>query len=139
MKMSSAPQAALERLIRIARGDSGQCRVVADFLLARWNAAACGGFDLTDLCAVDAAIAEDMLAVFAELRVCRRDPESLGYGEQFEAIARRCRPNLNGARCDRAASSLLLLAAEPSARSRLFPAGPTRRLPGKGFPEPKTA
>ena len=37
--MSNAPRAALERLIRIAQGDSGQCRVVADFLLAWWNAA----------------------------------------------------------------------------------------------------
>jgi len=101
--MSSAPQAALQRLIRIARGDSGQCRVVANFLLAWWDAAACGGFDLTDVWAVDAAIAEDMLTVFAELLRCRRDPDSLGYGRQFEAIVRRWRPSLNDTRSNRAA------------------------------------
>ena len=33
-------------------------RVVADFLLARWNVAEYGGFDLTELWAVDAAIAD---------------------------------------------------------------------------------
>ena len=55
--MSSEQQAALERLIRIAQGDSGQCRIVANFLLAWWNAPEYGGFDLTDLWAVDAAIA----------------------------------------------------------------------------------
>jgi hypothetical protein len=96
--MSSTAQAALERLIRIAQGDSGQCRVAANFLLAWWNAAEYGGFDLTDLWAVDASIAEDMLAVFAGLRQCRRYPDSLGYGEQFEVIAHRWRPGLDGAR-----------------------------------------
>jgi hypothetical protein len=90
-EMSNAPRAALERLIRIAQGDSGQCRVVADFLLAWWNAAEYGGFDLTELWAVDAAIAQDMLTVFAQLLHCRRYPDSLGYGEQFDTIVRRWR------------------------------------------------
>jgi hypothetical protein len=93
MEMSSAPHAALERLIRIAQGDSGQCRVVADFLLAWWNAAEYGGFDLTELWAVDATIAQDMLAVFAQLLHCRRYPDSLGYGEQFDSIVHRWRPS----------------------------------------------
>jgi hypothetical protein len=89
--MSNVPRAALERLIRIAQGDSGQYRVVADFLLAWWNAAEHGGFDLTGLWAVDAAIAQDMLTVFAQLLRCRRYPDSLGYGEQFDTIVRRWR------------------------------------------------
>jgi hypothetical protein len=79
--MNSAPRTSLERLIRIARGDSGQCRVVANFLLAWWNAAEYGGFDLTD-----------MLAVFEQLLHCRRYPDSLGYGADFEAIVQRWRP-----------------------------------------------
>jgi hypothetical protein len=33
---------ALNRLIEIAQGDTGQCRIVADFLLAWWNADECG-------------------------------------------------------------------------------------------------
>ena len=48
---------ALERLIDIARGDTGQSRKVANFLLAWWNAEECGGFDLTDVWGVDKSIA----------------------------------------------------------------------------------
>jgi hypothetical protein len=90
--MGNAQQAALERLIRIAQGDSGQCRIVANFLLAWWNAAECGGFDLTDVWGVDTAIAVDMLRVFALLAGCQHYPDTLGYGERFEAIARAWRP-----------------------------------------------
>jgi hypothetical protein len=58
--MSPQEQAALERLIKIAQGDTGQSRRVADFLLAWWNAGDCGSFDLTNLWAIDEAIAKDM-------------------------------------------------------------------------------
>ena len=85
-------RAALERLIAIAHNDTGQSRKVANFLLAWWNADACGGFDLTDVWGVDASIAEDMLAVFALLTECRQYPDSLGYSQQFEAIMRAWRP-----------------------------------------------
>jgi hypothetical protein len=83
--MSDA-QAALERLLEIARGDTGQSRIVANFLLAWWNAAECGGFDLTDVWGVDTPIAVDMLRVFALLAKCRQYPDAMGYGKQFEAI-----------------------------------------------------
>jgi hypothetical protein len=84
--------AALERLIRIAQGDTGQSRKVANFLLAWWNAEECGGFDLTDLWGLDAAIATDMVTVFAALPACQHYPDVLGYGRQFEAIVRAGRP-----------------------------------------------
>lgn len=87
----NSSKGALERLVRIAKGDSGQCRIVGNFLLAWWNAAEYGGFDLTDLWAVDAAIAEDMIAVLANLVHCRCYPDSLGYGPQFRIIAERRR------------------------------------------------
>ena len=90
--MSRPVHAPLERLIRIAQGDSGQCRVVANFLLAWWNAAEYGGFDLTDVWAVDSKIAADMLAVFGQLVHCRRYPDSLGYEKQFQIIVQRWRP-----------------------------------------------
>ena len=93
--MSNAPQSALERLIRIARGDSGQCRIVANFLLAWWNAAEYGGFDLTELWAVDSTIASDMLAVFGQLIHCRCYPDSLGYGGEFQSIVQRWRQTIN--------------------------------------------
>jgi hypothetical protein len=85
-------KAALDRLITIAQRDTGQSRKVANFLLAWWNAEACGGFDLTDLWGVDAAIAADMVMVFAILPNCQHYPDTLGYGSQFEAIVRAWRP-----------------------------------------------
>jgi hypothetical protein len=78
--------AALDRLVRIAQGDTGQSCKVANFLLAWWNAEACGGFDLTDLWGVDAPIAADMATVFALLSRCRQYPDTLGYGRQFEIL-----------------------------------------------------
>jgi hypothetical protein len=92
--MNNAQHTALERLIRIAQGDSGQCRIVANFLLAWWNAAKYGGFDLTDVWAVDSKIAADMLAVFEQLLHCRHYPDSLGYGAEFETIVNRWRPQI---------------------------------------------
>jgi hypothetical protein len=89
--MSLPVYAPLERLIRIAQGDSGQCRIVANFLLAWWNAAEYGGFDLTDVWAVDSKIAADMLAVFEQLLRCRHYPDSLGYEKQFQIIVQRWR------------------------------------------------
>jgi hypothetical protein len=85
-------RAAFERLIRIAQSDTGQSRRVSNFLLAWWNAEACGGFDLTELWGVDAAIAADMVMVFAALPMCQHYPDTLGYGSQFEAIVRAWRP-----------------------------------------------
>ena len=61
--MDEYQQATLDRLIRIAQTDTGQGRKVADFLLSWWNTSTCGGFDLTDLWAVDVAIAQDMIRV----------------------------------------------------------------------------
>jgi hypothetical protein len=86
IEVSANQKAALERLIRIAQGDTGQSRRVANFLLAWWNAEECGGFDLTDLWNVDAAIAADMVTVVGLLATLNCYPDALGYSEQFEAI-----------------------------------------------------
>jgi hypothetical protein len=83
--------AALERLIQVAQGHGGQSRIVANFLLAWWNAEECGGFNLTDVWAVDASIAVDMLRVFALLAGRRQYPDAMGYGRQFEALVRAWR------------------------------------------------
>jgi hypothetical protein len=93
--MRSSPdksRAALERLIQVAQGDTGQSRIVANFLLAWWNAGECGGFDLTDVWGVDTAIAVDMLRVFALMAGCHQYPDAMGYGKHFEAIVRAWRP-----------------------------------------------
>jgi len=91
MTRPNSQRAALERLIRIAQGDTGQSRIVANFLLAWWNAEECGGFDLTDVWAVDTGVAVDMLRVFALLAACHQYPDALGYRKQFEQIVRAWR------------------------------------------------
>jgi len=87
-------KAALERLIAIGQGDTGQSRRVADFLLAWWNAGECGSFDLTNLWGVDSAIASDMVAVFGLIARVHTYPDTLGYGKQFENIVAEWRPEL---------------------------------------------
>jgi hypothetical protein len=91
-----AEDAALSRLIRIAQGDTGQSRRVADFLLAWWNANSCGGFDLTTLWSVDPDIAVDMITVFALIARVNSYPDSLGYEVDFKAIIQTWRPELAG-------------------------------------------
>lgn len=78
--------AALERLIEIAKSDTGQSKRVANFLLAWWNAERDGGFDLTDLWAVDTAIADDMMTVIGFIRRRHCYPCQIGYGADFEEI-----------------------------------------------------
>lgn len=90
--MTEPQRAALARLNAHAQGDNGQSRLVADFLLAWWNAEACGGFDLTKLWAVDDAIAADMVTVFALVTNTASSPDTLGFGPAFEAVERAWRP-----------------------------------------------
>ncbi|WKA31577.1 DUF7673 family protein [Bradyrhizobium roseum] len=82
---------ALERLVKIAHGDTGQSRLVADFLLAWWNPSRDGGFHLTDLWNVDQAICDDMMVVFAYIAKSHCYPDGLGVGPDFEAIVLRWR------------------------------------------------
>lgn len=56
---------ALERLVSIAERDTGQSSRVRSFLLAWWNAPRDGGFDLTDIRTIDAAIVDDIFAVMS--------------------------------------------------------------------------
>ena len=91
--MTAAQRAALERLIAHAQGDTHQAQHVADFLLAWWNAASCGGFDLTDLWAVDDSIAADMVTVFRFIACGKHAyPNELGYEAQFVALLDAWRP-----------------------------------------------
>jgi hypothetical protein len=92
--MTTDQKAALERLIAIAQSDTGQARRVADFLLAWWNAAECGGFDLTNLWGVDASIADDMVIVFSYIARANAYPDALGFNVPFQSIVRGWRPEL---------------------------------------------
>lgn len=84
--VTAGEHAALLRLLDIAARDTGQSRRVADFLLAWWNAATCGAFDLTTLWGVDDAIAADMVATFALVAHCQHYPDTLGYGPHFARV-----------------------------------------------------
>jgi len=85
---------ALSRLLAIAVADTGQSRRVADFLLAWWNPAACGAFDITTAWALDDAIALDVLIVFGLAIRCRSYPDTLGYADAFGRVDRSWRPEL---------------------------------------------
>lgn len=87
--------AALERLLAHGQRDSGQSRSVADFLLAWWNADSCGGFDLTSLWALDAAIVADMVVVFGLIARVNRYPDRMGYEAEFTNLVRTWRPELD--------------------------------------------
>jgi hypothetical protein len=85
---------ALERLLKIAESDTGQSRLVANFLLAWWNARSCGGFDFTDMWSCDTAICRDMVQVIAWVSGNRHYPNNVGYEKQFQALIRDWRPKL---------------------------------------------
>lgn len=89
--MDTDGKMALERLLQIADGNSGQSRIVADFLLAWWNAEECGGFDLTTLWSVDTSIAADMVAVVGLIARVHQYPDTLGYAPQFNQLFRAWR------------------------------------------------
>jgi len=74
------------RLMRIAMGGTGQCRRVADFLLAWHNAEENGGWDPTDLWNVDATIADDILTALRLLYVENRYPGDLGFQKEIAQI-----------------------------------------------------
>jgi hypothetical protein len=93
-QMTPSEKRALENLLRHAQGGTGQSRRVADFLLAWWNAGACGAYDLTAAWGVDDDIMEDMCVVFRLASRANSYPDILGYGPQFEAIVRAWRPEL---------------------------------------------
>ncbi|WP_445222206.1 hypothetical protein ACKWRH_21360 [Bradyrhizobium sp. Pa8] len=77
---------ALERLLEIAKSDTGQSKRVANFLLAWWNASRDGGFDLIDLWSVDQEIKDDMVTIFAVVAREWHYPDVWGYGPEFEAL-----------------------------------------------------
>lgn len=90
--MNIAEAAAFERLLMIAHSDTGQVKRVADFILVWWNASTHGGFDISDLFGVDAAVAKDMAAIFSFLSCCPDAVYPNDYREDIEAIIRTWRP-----------------------------------------------
>ena len=93
-QMLEGEKQALEKLLKIASGDTEQSRKVADFLLAWWNAGKCGGYDLTTAWGINDEIVEAMTTVFRLASRAHSYPDTLGYSEQFEALVRDWHPEL---------------------------------------------
>ncbi|MCZ4348018.1 hypothetical protein O4H55_18485 [Devosia neptuniae] len=92
--MDETTRAAFERLLDLARSDTGQARRVANFILAWWNAETLGGFDVADLFALDAGIANDTAAVFGWIA---RSPNAVypeEYRGEIEALIEAWRPEV---------------------------------------------
>lgn len=78
---------ALQRLVQIAKRDTGQSRRVASFLLAWWNAASFGSFDPTDLWALDDGIVADIFLVLQLIsKNTGKYPDAFELSDEFEAI-----------------------------------------------------
>lgn len=92
--ISTEQKAALDRLVKIAKADSGGGRRAAEFLLAWWNAPECGGFDMTSLWGVDPSVAADMVKAFELISTTHKYPDQLGYEKDFEHIIAVWRPGL---------------------------------------------
>lgn len=92
--MNDFERAAFERLLKIAKDDTGQSRIVAGFILAWWNAGSLGGFDLAELFLLDHAISSDI----ATIVVClARNSEAFyptEYRSDIEAVIAQWRPEI---------------------------------------------
>lgn len=86
--------AAVVRLLAVARQDTGQSKIVADFLLSWWNADTCGGFALADLWWMDKGLVTDILFVIGMVARVRRYPPAFGFEKEFHEVGRKWRPKL---------------------------------------------
>jgi hypothetical protein len=66
---------ALERLLDIARSNTVQSRRVADFLLARWNPANRGSYDITTGWGLNEYVANDVCTMFHLATRANRYPD----------------------------------------------------------------
>ncbi|MES4992577.1 DUF7673 family protein [Phyllobacterium sp. 22229] len=92
--MDEKTQGAIERLLEVARSDTGQARRVANFILAWWNADSLGGFAIADLFAVDARIAADMATVFTWLSRQNNAVYPEEYRPAIDAVIAEWRPDI---------------------------------------------
>lgn len=89
--MESHERLALERLIQIAKRDTGQGRRVANFLLSWWNVSACGGWAVTEIWHLSSDIVDDIFVVLAFMSEGFCYPDSLGYHDDFQEILKQWR------------------------------------------------
>jgi hypothetical protein len=88
MSEATIPQLeALARLLTVAHGDTGQCRRVADFLLAWYNADENGGWGPADLWSLDKQIGDDVMTVIGLIRSAHGYyPGDHGFRREIERV-----------------------------------------------------
>ena len=86
-------KAALDRLIDLARSDTGQSARAANFLLAWWDGEEWGHFPIADLFGVDRDIAADIATIFAFLgqHPGAIYPDAFGYREAMADLVEQWR------------------------------------------------
>lgn len=89
----AAAQKALDRLIDVARSDTGQSRRAANFLLAWWNGEDCGHFPIADIFGVDATIAAHITTIIGFLGQHEGAiyPDAFGRKDEMIDLASRWR------------------------------------------------
>jgi hypothetical protein len=93
--MTPHQKAALDRLLCVARADSNQSRVVANFLLAWWSSVEFGAFNLREFSLVDTDIALDMIEICRLIACADSYGETYGYDNKFTVIIKKWRPSID--------------------------------------------
>ena len=91
--MDTETKVALTRLFDLAESDTGGGRVAANFLLAWWNAAELGGFDLTEIWLLDDLASRDVRLVLAFLAENNVYPDAFVGRDRVAALIGRWRPS----------------------------------------------
>jgi len=88
-KIQAEGEAALRRLFDVANGHSGQCEIIAKFLLGCYNGDRFP-FDLTDFRAIDSALFDDCLAVLKMDAAPQREVHTFfpNGGKMFEKLVK---------------------------------------------------
>ena len=92
----AAARNALDRLIEIARSDTGQARRVANFLMAWWNGPELGHFEIADMFGLDIDVANDITSVIGFLGQNDRGAvyiDGLGFAEEMQDVIALWRPS----------------------------------------------
>lgn len=92
--MDERTRAAFERLLRVARSDTGQARRTANFVLSWWNADSLGGFDLAEIFAVDRQIGRDMATIVSAMAEFPTAQYPEDYRSEIEELIRIWRPQV---------------------------------------------
>lgn len=95
--MDNQQQEALETLISVAKGDTGQSSVIASFLLSWWNASFYGGFGMNQLWALDTTLKNHVLMMIDYIANNQDYPDcirqqnggELNYSDDLRLIAKK--------------------------------------------------